>query len=263
MIDLDDAPSQFASLDASLKKRGINWITGQSDFNAIRALCESWYRDYRPAIVSTVGELDSVLAIDAHIDWLRGRVGMRTDTAKLRSTLREISRSLTREVLPAYDTARWSSATEAALDVSNSDIERRLRIVEPGLGDSYQQALRDLADHDRTTYLGPAAELREVLRSAIDALAAPMEEIKQQPWYKGHDGRPTQAERIRSILGSKERSDQPINALEVIDSAVGAIGRSTYNRASRSVHAASQSDRDEVERLRGWVDVVLAEILPS
>ena len=188
---------------------------------------------------------------------------MRTDTAKLRSTLREISRSLTREVLPAYDTARWSSATEAALDVSNSDIERRLRIVEPGLGDSYQQALRDLADHDRTTYLGPAAELREVLRSAIDALAAPMEEIKQQPWYKGHDGRPTQAERIRSILGSKERSDQPINALEVIDSAVGAIGRSTYNRASRSVHAASQSDRDEVERLRGWVDVVLAEILPS
>ncbi len=237
------------------------WVSSKPDFEAIRGLCAEWQRDYRPRFVGAIGDLGSIQAVDAEIEILRARVGRQTAAEEIRARLRNVDRLIEREVLPSYDTARWLAASGATADLTESALVTKLRGLDAGLADSYAQAAKDLGDTSRLTYLGPAAELREVLRGTIDLLAQGDDEIKAQPWFKGHDGRPTQAEKIRSILGSKERSDQPARSLEIIDEAVGSIGRATYTRASRSVHTSASHDRDEVIRIQQWVDVVLAEII--
>ena len=104
--------------------------------------------------------------------------------------------------------------------------------------------------------------MREVLRGTIDQLSPDDDEIRTQPWFKGYQGKPTQAERIRATLGENDLAHQPAKALEVVDSAVGAIGRMTYSRASAGFHVLRGVERDEVTKIRCWVDVVLNEILP-
>src|SRR4051794_13883748 len=43
----------------------------------------------------------------------------------------------------------------------------RLRKLSAALGESLEQALRDLNDHSRLSYVGPAGEVREVMRAAV------------------------------------------------------------------------------------------------
>ena len=113
------------------------------------------------------------------------------------------------------------------------------------------QALRDINDHTRLTYMGPACELREVMRAAIH-LFAPDEEVRKQVWFKGNeqDGNPTQAERVRYAVQQRGRSrDQVQGTGEVIDQLVGRIGRETYKVGSKAFHAGVV--RKDVETLAG------------
>jgi hypothetical protein len=119
----------------------------------------------------------------------------------------------------------------------------------------------DIADTTRATYIGPAGELREVMRGAIQLLASD-QDVQAQSWYVGHQGRPTQAERIRYIV--QERSgggdEAPIEAADVVETKVGRLGRTLCSRTSRALHAGTQ--RDELDRIVAYVEAVLNEILP-
>jgi hypothetical protein len=129
------------------------------------------------------------------------------------------------------------------------------------LANSYEQAHADLADTGRASYLGPAGEIREVMRGAMHLLA-PDDEVEAQTWFVGDDkGRPTQAERIRYIVQSKSGAESTIETAEIVDTKVGRLGRQLYQRASKAFHAGTQ--RDEVGKIVGWVEAVLNEILPS
>jgi hypothetical protein len=151
------------------------------------------------------------------------------------------------------------------LSQHQADILARLRRRAPTLADSMEQALRDVNDHTRLTYMGPAGEVREVMRAAIQ-IFAPDEEVKAQPWFKGHEQggkvNPTQAERIRYAVQKRGGStDQVKGTDEVIDKLVGQIGRETYSVGSKAFHAGVV--RRDVEKLAGWVFTVLGEILPD
>src|SRR5215212_6967530 len=81
-----------------------------------------------------------------------------------------------------------------------ADILGRLRQLSTSLADSLEQALKDLNDHTRLSYVGPAGEVREVLRATVQLLA-PDEKVRAQSWYvgieQGSKKNPSQAERIR------------------------------------------------------------------
>lgn len=141
----------------------------------------------------------------------------------------------------------------------------RLRSLSPSLAESFEQALRDLNDQSRLSYMGPAGEVREVLRAAIQQLA-PDVEVKAQTWFKGHEQggkvNPTQAERTRYAVQNRGGStDQAKATDELIEELVGKVSRETYQVGSKSFHAgAIQGD---VEKLAGWVFALLDEILPD
>jgi hypothetical protein len=150
------------------------------------------------------------------------------------------------------------------LSARETAILARLRRVSAALASSMEQALRDLNDHTRLSYVGPAGEVREVMRAAVQLLA-PDDEIRKQGWYvgieQGGKRNPSQAERTRYAAqqrrGSKEQV-QDIDAL--IDELIGQISRRTYVVGSGAFHAGA--DREAVWKLAGWVWALLDEVLP-
>lgn len=141
----------------------------------------------------------------------------------------------------------------------------RLRRLSPSLAESLEQALRDLSDPTRLSYMGPAGEVREVLRAAIQKLA-PDVDVKAQPWFKGyeHGGKvnPTQNERTRYAVQNRGGStDQAKATDELIEELVGKVSRETYQVGSKSFHAGAI--QGEVEKLAGWIFALLDEALPD
>jgi hypothetical protein len=154
---------------------------------------------------------------------------------------------------------------ELRLSTLEASVRDRLRDLSPDLATSFEQAFRDLQDDDRATYVGPAGELREVFRATIHLLALDSD-VAAQKWFKGDDrGKPTQAERIRYIaqeggIRDEEAEDQVKNADEFIDLKLGSLGRATYRRANRALHAGTRPK--EVRSIANFVVAVLDEVLP-
>jgi hypothetical protein len=261
--DLDAAPRAFKSLDRELSRRSTRTTRSKEDANAIRALIEAWFRTYRPALAEVFGDLPAVDNVDRDLRDLLSIVGSKMVISDLRARLRAVARMIERDILPAYDAARWTTAAAPATRQvqPSGPLVTRLRSLSPELADSYEQVQADLQDGARMTFLGTAGEIREVMRATIHLLS-PDEEVAAQEWFVGDDnGRPTQAERIRFVVQSKSGADSAIEAAEIIDTKVGRFGRQLYQRASKSFHAGTQ--RDEVGRIATWVDAVLNEILPT
>lgn len=147
----------------------------------------------------------------------------------------------------------------------DAHILERLRRQSVPLADSMEQALIDLNDQSRLSYVGPAGEVREVLRETIQ-LFAPVEDVKKQVWYvgieQGGKRNPSQAERTRYAVqlrgGAK---DQVKGTNELIDQLVAQISRQTYSSGSSALHASTLQAK--VRKLTGWAFALLDEVLPE
>lgn len=136
----------------------------------------------------------------------------------------------------------------------------RLEALQPELAASYSQVHIDLADDARLSFLGPAGEIREVMRAVIHELS-PDDDVRARSWYVGHEDRPTQAERIRHILESRSETEtSATNTAGIVEEKVATFGRDLYRRASRALHTGAQ--REELRKIVRWVEAVLIEILP-
>jgi hypothetical protein len=141
----------------------------------------------------------------------------------------------------------------------------RLRKLSPRLADSFEQALTDVNDGTRLTYVAPAGEAREVLRQAIDVMA-PDDRVRKQSWFKGYvkDGKVqvTQTERTRYVAqlrGGDYRAAS--EATEIIDHRIGRLGRMVYTSGSAALHAETQ--QTEVRKMMGYIFAVLDDVLPE
>lgn len=164
-------------------------------------------------------------------------------------------------------TRRVEAVVPARGPLSGRDahILARLRRHSAPLADSLEQALTDLNDHTRLSYVGPAGEVREVMRATVQ-LFAPDEEIRKQPWYvgieQGGKRNASQAERTRYAVQQRGGNNQQVKGTdELIDQLVAQIGRQTYATGSGSLHAGTLQAK--VRKLTGWVFAILDEVLPE
>lgn len=96
---------------------------------------------------------------------------------------------------------------------------------------------------------------------SVQLLAPDDAVIQAEPWFKGHEGKPTQAERIRAVLQARgDGHGSATNASELVETKTAALGRDLYTRASGALH--SGTERDEVTKVELYVRAVLMEILP-
>lgn len=178
--------------------------------------------------------------------------------------LREFQ-SIVREHGRPVKQAYVSVPARAALSSRDLDVLFRLRTLAPSLADSLDQALHDLNDLNRSSYMGPAGELREVMRASIVELA-PDDEVKEQVWFKGHvqgaKVSPTQAERTRYAVQRQRGNQAQAREMDaLIDQTIGKVTRETYASGSSALHAGAA--QRQVRKLAGWVFAVLDEVLPE
>jgi hypothetical protein len=148
-----------------------------------------------------------------------------------------------------------------------SDVERAiietLTTLLPGAALGYQQALIDLADGQRRSYRGVAAELREVVREVLDRLA-PDDDMKAAGIRidQGQSGY-TQKQKVRHILRSRGLPENarkvPEESVQLIEELTASLTRSVYVRGSISTHVGSPAE--EVRQLKLYVDGILGELL--
>ncbi len=120
---------------------------------------------------------------------------------------------------------------------------------------SYEQAVIDIEDSERSSYRGPAAELREVLTGVLHTLA-PNSQIEATEWYRESrrsgtrkEPTPTRAERTKFILRSRAKG-----------SAVTESAESYMKRGSAATHGGTE--RDELVKLLPYINALLRELLP-
>lgn len=153
---------------------------------------------------------------------------------------------------------------------SHSDTERRilatLKAMLPDAAASYEQAIIDLSVGARLSWRGTAVEFREVVREVLDHLA-PDDAVTKEPGFKFEKDRisPTMKQKASFVLQSRGWSatsrKAPQDAIAVVDELTASFVRSTYERGSASTHGAPQ--KQEVERLKMYVDTVLIELLAA
>lgn len=178
--------------------------------------------------------------------------------------LREFQ-AFAREVGRPARRAEVSVPARAALSGREADVLARLAAVSPSLADSLDQALRDLNDPNRLSYMGPAGEVREVMRATIQKLA-PDDSVRLQPWYKGvpqgNKTNPSQAERTRYAVQQQRGSEDQARELDaLIDQSIAKITRETYASGSSALHSGAA--QKQVRKLSGWIFAVLDEVLPE
>jgi Predicted pPIWI-associating nuclease len=155
------------------------------------------------------------------------------------------------------------SVRSAAVDARDQRIVAALKSAAPSAAASYEQAARDLAG-ERLSWRGPAAELREALHDALDALA-PKAVVKSQQGFRpeGQRSQPSMRQQARYILAQRQASEgaeeSVANAVEVSEELFARFVRSVHVRGSESVHEAA--GKTEVVRLGDFVRLALEELL--
>jgi hypothetical protein len=253
------------SLRASIaKSRAIN-VNAQALRQSARELVQKYFRDTRPDLLELGFSDEDLAALDRRMqDILRlagGRNAKRSYLAALNG-----ARQSSGEVDPLRERMLGETRRPPMGAVSSIEekIIRTLRDLAPTAALSYQQALNDLNDDGRVSFRGPAHELREAMREALDRLA-PDAEVEAAEGYRHEDGqsKPTQKQKMRFLLKARGLSatarKTPEETVSLVEELTASVTRASYQRSSLAAHVGSS--KGEVLQLKMYVDTALAEIL--
>ena len=237
----------------------------------VRAVIGAWFSEYRPSFVQVVGEEAQITSLDSLMQELLQVAGKDAARRTLLRSVNGIIRHFTDNLLVPVSRAYWSKVPQRTPAGRDEEMARRLRQLDPELADSYDQAVLDVADEERISYRGPAAELREILTGVLHKLA-PNKEVESTDWYKAasksgtrKEATPTRAERTKFILRSRAKGATATDAAESYmtstEERLANVVNATYKRGSAATHGGSE--RDELLQLLPYVNALLRELLPS
>jgi hypothetical protein len=248
-------------------RKGLNRTTGQvhaqSKRDALRALAEKYFGIIRPSVLPPQAQDPDVSQVDAEMQVLVElchKHGMANRYKEILKKCRTSLITLDSRLLISGSVADRKSQTNETDNLICSTLEKIL----PSAATAYRQGLMDLAQTSRSSWRGPAADLREALRETLDHFA-PDVEVKKDLSYKLETNAkgPTMKQKVRHILKvrglSRSQSAPAELAAESVDEVLGLFVRSVYTRCSVSTHTSTS--RDEVIRIRELVRVVLSELL--
>jgi hypothetical protein len=257
--------TELDALAVLLKLRKGNLVSTQQTREQAKAAAQYYFRAVRPHLID--------LAIDAtrveQFDWISTYLLRLASTVSRKSTysvrLREL-KALRGEIETAIEIGAAGGAIPSSTRVttaSEAAILATLKQIVPSTALSYRQVLQDIAEPQRVSYRGTAAELREVLRELLDHLAPDEAVLKTGVKLEKDQKRPTMKQKTTFILkarGVGESTRKPAEeAVETVQESVSALARSVYTRGSVSTHVVTS--RQEVLTLKGYADAVLADLL--
>jgi hypothetical protein len=255
-----DANGQLAALRAQVKQvRNLlscaraKQVQAASIKNACKELVNSYFDQARGSFLTKGLDSESLAGLDK---WMQ-QLLTHTQKASLKTNYARTLKSMDQEL----------NEIEVAL-VSGSPIKphsgaRHLDGKEERIA-STLSGLVATAELSYHSYRGAAAELREALREVLDHLA-PDKDVTTQAGFKleTDQKKPTMKQKVRFILASRGKGRTQTAPAEsstaLVEDRVGALTRSVYDRSSLSTHVGTT--KQEVQRVKGYVDVVLTELL--
>lgn len=260
---LRDLGARLVSFERQLIKLRATSVTRAELLRAARETVDAYFRSLRPGL-QRAGFADPELSqLDSCMQSLLEASHKRTDKAVYRGLVRQL-----RQAAVTAEGRLLASAGAPRAGAAGDAVDRRivstLQGLVPTAALAYEQALLDMATGQRLSWRGPATDLREALREALDHLA-PDTEVTSQPGFKPEPNTsgPTMKQKVRYVLRRRGQQRAAVEAsetaIDAIESALGAFVRSVYTRSSASTHTAT--DRDEVVRVREFVKLALCELL--
>jgi len=240
--------------------------------SAFQTCIEEWARRRVPRLLTLANFRSVTNDIERDVVfYLRTTLGreIRAEVAKLwleRHAEQDSSAaSLRADRRPARPESAQVPAKHLAVD---TDLLGRLERLEPRLADSYRQVIADLSASDRHSYLGTAAEIRELINAVIQLLAS---EVQVCAWLaersdkaEGKEGKPSRKQRIQFMLGQRATpgttTETVVKSAEHVQSLLASLVASWYDRASAGTHAGAS--RHEVIRLTDYAVPFLKDLLP-
>lgn len=247
----------------ALNKNKSPQLNSQTQRNSLRNLVEKYFKQIRPIVIGGAALNQDVEVIDDDMQQLLMLCHKRGSVKVYKKLLTKIRKDLilldARVVMSAKSTNE--SNNENRLE---GLIVTTLEKIVPSAAFSYRQALLDLQMDTRLSWRGPATDLREALRETLDYLAPDRDVINMQGYKQlPNTNGPTMKQKVQYVLKNrgfnKSLSTPAETATESIEEAVGSFVRSVYTRSSVSTH--TPTEKNEVIRIRDFVQVVLCELL--
>jgi hypothetical protein len=256
--------ADIEALHASLRRASAVNVNDQSSKDRTIALATHYFNDVRPLVVVVNGETEIQLLHDAlwqQLIRLAHGNNARSTYLKILGTLRNQLRDFKISALAKPVTQADQSRT---ITREEDLILKTLEAIVPSAAASYRQGLSDLAEQERMSYRGTAAEFRESLRETLDHLA-PDSDVMKQTWYKPEDNQklPTMKQKTRYVLTSRERNKTQRESAEkmlgLIEELSGEVMRAVYKRASLATHV--HQSKKEVVKVKRYVDTMFFDLL--
>lgn len=251
-----------------MARKDLNKVSGsqlqsQKRRNALRTLVERYFSEIRPSVVSAQEQNEAIKQVDDSMQEMLSLCHKQGSVKSYRNLLVNIKKRLI-----AIDAQVVSAVTltmnNRQIDAIDEQIVNTLQLMIPSAALSYQQAIADLHVDSRLSWRGPATDLREALREALDYLA-PDSDVQSMPGYKQSSDThgPTMKQKVQFIMKSRDKSKTVAAPAEAaaagVEEAIGTFVRSVYSRSNVSTH--TPTDKSEVLRVRDLVKVVLCELL--
>ena len=262
-------PSPVTALlsDVEARRRSLNKATGTQLYSttaraSLRDLVERYFNEVRTALVANDSDGSNIQAIDSAMQELLSLCHKKGSIRKYQDILKQIKEALI--CLDGHLISSSSRNETGTRTQADYRIIATLKALLPSAALSYEQALSDLEQNERLSWRGPATDLRESLREALDYLA-PDDDVRKSSGYKQEpDTRgPTMKQKVRFILRNRGVSKALVapaeDATHSIDESIGSFVRSVYTRSSVSTH--TPTEKNEVLRILALVRVVVCELL--
>ena len=257
-------------LIAALKRNKGKTVHTVKERNHLRSFVGAWFEVYRPGFLKLIAEEEYFFPIDEIMQTLLTFASKESSRFTCKKLCKDIQSHFSDSLLVPLSRAYWSRAPEAAPAGRDPEVVRKLRRLDNELAESYEQVVEDLIQATRRSYRGTAAELREIIRGALDKLA-PDNQVKNADWFKNSrssgakkDENPTQSEKTKYILRLRGLGSAATDAAESymssLEERLGHVVRATYRRASNSTHTGAE--KEEVSQQLRYANALLTELLP-
>ena len=261
-MDIYSFKNELPNFYNNIRRLKSKQIRQKSHKTAGKKIVKEYFSEVRPNIQSLI-KPDHLDNLDTQFQNLLSLTNANSLRSKYLSTVRVIQKSLDQVEAQVITLGQINQTPGAGFSHFENQVLFTLKKFCPEAGLSYEQALLDIRDKARVSYKGTANEIRETLREILSHLA-PDEQVKSQQNFKLEKGqvKPTQKQKVLFILKQRNKSKAHINApagaVEIIEKK-GSFTRAVYDRASMSAH--SQSAKEEIIRLKRYLDNVLSELL--
>lgn len=258
------------TVQTDIQRATSRLVRSEREISSAKVLAQIYFRNTRNAIIKSEldpSELDSAFA---ELIELTNKHSQRSSYLSVLKKAQKKAVELEIQTEYTYSAEVSSAGSElGGFTRQESSIVEKLKEINPFFADAYIQIILDIRDEKRISFRGVVHEIRELVRGLLNHFA-PNEQVMGQVDFQFENrlDKPSMTQKMKYVLNARGLSGSQIDPakkmtsyLEVQTGILAAMPRSTYSAGSDTAHADSRDVRNEVLRLKRYLDTNICDIL--